>query len=259
MPLGDGINGSIAYDFGKRQSFAAVTAKRNLLKSGQPVDLGIRWAEGAGSNSEGTLTLDATTKPHPSHKVFASVNPRTGAALGSWQADVAVPLPEALGGSKPVSLGIARNFAKGTTSLSAARSVAGGVKAGVTYGLDDGVAVLALGRAPLAASIKAQRRSAGIGGVGGSSWGRPTVSLSIDRDLQFDTPWGRGSRAAAAREAAERKRLSEAAAARGRLGPLTDNALFRRLGEIDSLWRSSAEEKSKKPEEVKAWSFLKKK
>lgn len=252
MPLGDGITGSVAYDFGGRHSAASVTASRTLLSSGRPLDLGIRWSEKGNA-----LSLDATTRPHPNHKIFASVNPRTGAALGSWFADVSVPLPERLGGRKPLSLGVARDFARSSTSFSAARSIAG-AKVGATYALEEGVATLAVGKAPLKAAVKAKRQPAAAGGLGGSSspsaaaaWGRPSVSLSIDRELQFDTPWG--SKPVAAPKPA-------LPATKGG-NPLTDSALFRRLGEIDSLWKGGAG-KAKKveaaPPAVKSWSFLRK-
>lgn len=244
MPLGEGITGSVAYDFGGRHSAAAVTASRTLLDSGRPLDLGFRWAEKGNA-----FTLDASTKPHPNHKVFASVNPQTGAAIGSWLADVAVPLPEKLGGKKPVSLGIARNFAKNTTSLSAARSVAG-AKVGASYALEEGVANLTVFKAPLRAMVKAKRQqpaaAGGLGGLSSSSWGRPSVSLSIDRELQLDTPWG-------ARAKAAPKQLPKTKGG----NPLTDSALFKRLGEIDSLlWKK--EEKKVEAAPVKSWSFLKK-
>lgn len=245
MPLGDGITGSVAYDFGGRHSAAAVTASRVIEATGRPLDLGVRWSEKGNA-----LTLDAATKPHPNHRVFASVEPRTGAALASWLADVAVPLPERLGGSKPVSLGVARNFAKKTTSLSAARSVAG-AKVGASYALEEGTAVLSVFKAPLRASVKAKRPPAGAaGGLGpaSASWGRPSISLSVDRELQLDTPWG-------AKAPPPPKELPKTKGG----NPLTDSALFRRLGEIDSLWKGGGAEQKKKVEApVKSWSFLKK-
>ena len=245
MPLGEGIQGSVAYDFGGRHSAAAVTASRVLLDTGRPLDLGFRWSEKGNA-----FTLDAATKPHPNHRVFASVEPRTGKALASWTADVAVPLPEQLGGRKPVSLGVARNFGKNATTLSAARSVAGGAaKVGGTYALEEGVATLSVVRAPLRATVKAKRQQpAAAGGLGvGGGWGRPSISLSIDRELQFDTPWGAKAKAAPPKQLPKTKGGN----------PLTDSALFRRLGEIDSLWKGGgAEKKVEAP--VKSWSFLKK-
>ena len=250
MPLGDCINGSVAYDFGGKHSAAAVTASRTLAGTGRPLDLGLRWAEKGDS-----LTLDASTKPHPNHKVFAAVDARSGKALlASWLADVAVPrlsLPKGiLGGSGVggggVSLGVARNFSKNLTSLSATRNIAG-AKVNANYTLEDGAAAVTVFRAPLRATVRAKRSGGGgAAAAGSSSWGRPSVVLSVDREMHFDTPWGARAKPAASKQLPKSKGGN----------PITDSALFRRLGEIDSLWKGKAEEK-KAEAPVKSWSFLK--
>ena len=226
VPLGDGVTGSVAYDFGGRHSAAAVTASRSL-SDGRPLDLGARWAE-----KGNVFTLDAATKVHPNHKVFASVNPATGAAIASWFADVAVPLPERLGGrKKPVSLGVVRNFGKNATTVSAARSI-GGAKVAATYGVEDGSATLTVGKAPLLASVRSKRDASG-------AWGRPSVSLAVSRELSFDTAWG--SKPAPKPVSAKKS------------NPLTDNAIFKRLSELDSMFKG---DKAAEPPAVRSWSFL---
>ena len=248
MPLGEGVTGSVAYDFGGRHSAAAVSASRTLAATGRPVDLAVRWAEKGDA-----LSLLVSTKPHPNHKVAASMDPRSGRALlASWAAEFAVPsLPLGGllggggcggGGAKPLTLGVTRNFSKSLTTLSAARSVAG-AKVVADFSLEDGAAALTVLKAPLRATVKSKRRPAAAGGLSAASWGRPTVSLAIDRELQFDVPWGSRAKPAA-------KELPKAKGG----NPLTDSALFRRLGEIDSLWKGG-EKKVEAP--VKSWSFLK--
>ena len=111
------------------------------------------------------------------------------------------------------------------------------------FSLEDGAAALTVLKAPLRATVKSKRRPAAAGGLSAASWGRPTVSLAIDRELQFDVPWGSRAKPAA-------KELPKAKGG----NPLTDSALFRRLGEIDSLWKGG-EKKVEAP--VKSWSFLK--
>ena len=70
----------------------------------------------------------------------------------------------------------------------------------------------------------------------------------MDRELQLDTPWGARAKAPPAKQLPKTKGGN----------PLTDSALFRRLGELDSLWKGGSAEQKKVEAPVKSWSFLKK-
>lgn len=126
--------------------------------------MGARWAEKGNA-----FSLELGGKPHPAHRLFASLNPATRAAVGSWTADIA-----------GLTIQAARNFAKGSDQLSVGRTVVGGVKAVASYAPQDAVASLALGRAPLRASIRAKR-------LPGGGFGKPTISMGVDRDFQVES------------------------------------------------------------------------
>ena len=104
------------------------------------------------------------------HKLFAAVNPATGAALGSWTAD--------LGDGLVVQT--AHNFAKGGTTLSASRAVRG-EKMVTSYTVPDRVATVGWGYGPLRVGVKARQGGGGLAG-----FGRPSVSFSVDRSFDFD-------------------------------------------------------------------------
>ena len=127
--------------------------------------MGARWAEKGNA-----FSLELGGKPHPAHRLFASINPATRAAVGSWTADIA-----------GLTLQAARNFAKGSDQLSVGRTVAGGVKAVASYAPQDAVASVSLGKAPLRASVRAKR-------LAGGGFGKPTISLGVDRDFQVEAP-----------------------------------------------------------------------
>lgn len=175
---GDFTTGTITYDLAGKAAAAAVLNSVKLA-GGRALDVGARWAEKGNA-----FSLELGGKPHPAHRLFASLNPATRAAVGSWTADV--------GG---LTLQAARNFAKGSDQLSVGRTLARGVKAVAAYAPQDGVASLALGRAPVRASIRAKRAA------GGGGFGKPTISLGVDRDFSVEAaalPFRRSPSAAAA-------------------------------------------------------------
>lgn len=190
--VGDGVTGTVGYDLGARSATAAAVASRVI--GGTPVDLGARWAEAGNA-----WTLDAAARPAKGHRAFAALNPATGAARGSYSVDV----------GDGVTLGAAHTFDKGATSLTAAKAVAGG-RALATLSLPDRVGVLQFAKGALRAGVKARLLPDG-------GFGRPSVSLSVDRSLTLD-PWPAPAPAPPPRKA----------------NPLFDNGLFRRLHEIDA-------------------------
>ena len=162
MPVGDGVTGTAAYDLGAGKTSASLVAARKV--GDRPLDLGVRWAE-----KDNAWSLEAGTTPARGHKLFAVVNPVTRAALGTWTTT-------ALGGG--VTAGVAHNFAKGATTLTASRPV-GGDKVVASLSLPDRVAAVGWGRGPLRAGVKAKQLADG-------SFGRPSVSFSVDRSFSFD-------------------------------------------------------------------------
>jgi len=162
LPIGDYTTGTVTYDLAGKAAAAAVLNSVKL-EGGRALDVGARWAEKGNA-----FSLELGGKPHPAHRIFTSINPATRAAVGSWTADIA-----------GLTLQAARNFAKGSDQLSVGRTVAGGVKAVVSYAPQDAAASLALGRAPLRAAIRAKRSPDG-------RFGRPTINLGIDRDFQVE-------------------------------------------------------------------------
>ena len=161
-PPGDFTTGTITYDLAGRAAAAAVLNSIKLA-GGRALDVGARWAEKGNA-----FSLELGGKPHPAHRLFASVNPATRAAVGSWTADIA-----------GLTLQAARNFAKGSDQLSVGRTLAGGLKAVASFAPQDAVASLALGKAPLRASVRAKR-------LPGGGFGKPTISLGVDRDFQVE-------------------------------------------------------------------------
>lgn len=161
--LGDFTTGTVTYDLAGKAAAAAVLNSVKLA-GGRALDVGARWAEKGNA-----FSLELGGKPHPAHRIFTSLNPATRAAVGSWTADIA-----------GMTLQAARNFAKGSDQLSIGRTVAGGVKAVLSYAPQDQTASLALGRAPLRAAIRAKRTPDG-------RFGKPTINLGIDRDFQVES------------------------------------------------------------------------
>jgi hypothetical protein len=174
---------------------ATAAAVAARVIGGVPMDLGARWAEAGNA-----WTLDAAARPAKGHKAFAALNPATGAARGSYAVDI----------GDGVTLGAAHAFDKNATSLSAAKAVAGG-RALASLSLPDRVGVLQFSKGALRAGVKAKL-------LPGGGVGRPSVSLSVDRALSFD-PFP----APAPPPPPPRK-----------ANPLLDNALFRRLHEVDA-------------------------
>lgn len=159
---GDFTTGTVTYDLAGKAAAAAVLNSVKLA-GGRALDVGARWAEKGNA-----FSLEVGGKPHPAHRLFASLNPATRAAVGSWTADLA-----------GLTLQAARNFAKGSDQLSVGRTIAGGVKAVASYAPQDGVASLNFGRAPLRAGVRAKRTAGGFG--------KPSISLGIDRDFAVES------------------------------------------------------------------------
>jgi hypothetical protein len=154
----------VTYDLADKSAAAAVINSVKLA-GGKALDVGARWAEKGNA-----FSLELGGKPHRAHRLFASLNPATRAVLGSWTADLA-----------GLTLQAARNFAKGSDQLSVGRALAGGVKAVASYAPQDAVASVTLAKFPLRAGVRAKRLADGGG------FGKPSISLGVDRDFQVDT------------------------------------------------------------------------